>query len=466
MMKLLRALILAGSLTCLHGQEFVVWHTETDPNTLRALDNIARRFEKDHVGVSVRMMAVGWIDLYRKITLAVQTGELPALAQIEPFMAAYLRRQRLLQPIDDVIEGIGESDIYPSVIDLQEFDGHRYGIATALGISYYSYRKDLFQKAGIQSIPRSWDDYLAVLRKLSSEDRERAPLLLPANDLHMLLLFSELLASNDGSLFDNQGRPQFMDRKVLETLRFWEELAKLVPPQYRDSAYSDNFVHYAQDRALTLPVFFGRGTLQIERTAPEALRSPEIFALFPHIVGPSGKKAYATLDAEPWVIFQKSPQPAIAREFLKFFYRKDNYLEFCRSVPIHLTPIFRSLATGTDYTSDPMVQKWRPFFDYQIKMLQDDSVLPIFMARKQDRYLTSLFRLEDSHVVSDMLRAITVSGRTPEEATSLGLKAADQLNERPLPESRGPMSWIIGALFAAAVAAILLLARRILRTAK
>lgn len=465
-MKLLLALILAGSLACVDGQEFVVWHTETDPNTLTALDNIARRFEKDHKGVSVRMMAVGWIDLYRKITLAVQTGELPALAQIEPFMAAYLHRQGLLQPLDDVIGGIGASDIYPSVIDLQEFDGHRYGVATALGISYYSYRKDLFQKAGIQSIPHSWDDYLATLRKLSSVDSERAPLLLPANDLHMVLLFSELLASNDASLFDDQGRPQFMDRKVLETLRFWQELAKLVPPQYRNSAYSDNFVHYAQDRVLTLPVFFSRGTLQIDRTAPEALRSPEVFASFPHIIGPSGKKAYATLDAEPWVIFQKSPQPAIAREFLRFFYRKDNYIEFCRSVPIHLTPIFRSLATGADYTSDPMVQKWRPFFDYQIKMLQDDSVLPIFMARKQDRYLTSLFRLEGSHVVSDMLRTITVSGRAPEEAAKLGLKAAGELNERPLPEPRKTMTWIGASLAAAALAAILLLTRRFRRSAK
>jgi hypothetical protein len=114
-----------------------------------------------------------------------------------------------------------------------------------------------------------------------------------------------------------------------------------------------------------------------------------------------------------------------------------------------------------------MVQKWRPFFDYQIKMLQEDSVLPIFMARRQDRFLTSLFRLEGSHVVSDMLRAITVSGRTPEEAANIGLKAARELNERPLTESRNGMTWLIGVvLAAAAIAAIWLSARRVRRTAK
>src|SRR5262249_23766268 len=154
----------------------------------------------------------------------------------------------------------------------------------------------------------------------------------------------------------------------------------LVPEGLRNSPYGENFGHYAAGRSFSLPCFFGRGTTQIERTALEADRTPTSFAMFPHPVGPSGTTAYATLDAEPWVILKGAPHGDIARRFLEFFYRQDNYLKFASSVPIHLTPIFRSMATKGEYASLPLVQKWRPYFDYQIEMLDKDAVLPIFMA--------------------------------------------------------------------------------------
>src|SRR5687768_7212893 len=87
----LMLLLFATSYTAL-GKQLTVWHTETDPATIAAMDAIARRFEAENPGIKVQIISVGWADLYRKITVAIQSGEVPDVTQIEPFMAAYLHR--------------------------------------------------------------------------------------------------------------------------------------------------------------------------------------------------------------------------------------------------------------------------------------------------------------------------------------------------------------------------------------
>src|SRR6185312_15405433 len=303
-------------------------------------------------------------------------------------------------------------------------DGKRYGIATALGISYYSFRRDFLPVEASAHPPTTWSEYLQFVKQKQVNGHNAAPLLLPANDLHITLLFTELLASNGGSLFDASGKPDFSNPKVIETLRYWRDLFALVPQDLRNSPYSENFAHYSQGRSLTLPCFFGRGTLAIERSAPESDRSPDHFAMFPHIIGPSGTKGYATLDAEPWVILKRSPDPELAKKFLQFFYRKENYLVFSGSVPIHLTPIFQSLARSAEYTNLPLVRKWRPYHDYLIGMMDKGSVLPIFMARPEDRLRPELFNLEGSRVISTMVRDVTQRGITPEQATTEAMAKA------------------------------------------
>jgi multiple sugar transport system substrate-binding protein len=408
------------------GEKITIWHTESDPLTIAALDRIKVRFQEQNPGVKIEMVVAGWDDLYRKITLAISSGNTPDLTQIQPFMAAYLYKSGQLQPIDDLVNDLDLHDIFPAVRDLQLYDGKRYGIATALGISYYSFRIDLYPPDQHFIPPKTWDEFLRFMEKEKKLDPGMAPLLLPANDLHITLLFTELLASNDGSLFDSNGKPDFQNTRVIATLDYWKKLYNLIPGELQNSPYKENFTHYAQGRSFSLPCFFGRGLQQIERTALEDKRSPDSFAMFPHIIGPSGKKSYATLDAEPWVILKNSPNPSLAKKFLKFFYQEDNYMDFCTSVPIHLTPIFQSLAKGK-YRDIDFNKKWSQYYEYLLHMLDTESVLPIFMANPNDRFISELFKLEGSRVVSGMVRDVIFNGYTSHQAAARAMKKANEL---------------------------------------
>lgn len=443
------ALMLALAAAPARAEKLTVWHTENDPQTLAALEAIKKRFEATRPGLEVEMIFAGWDDLYQRLTIAIRSGKAPDLTQIEPFMAAYLHRAGQLTPLDDILGTEAIDDIYPALRDLQLFDSKRYGLPTAWGISFYSYRRDLLPTKG--ELPRTWEGYLKFVTSPEAAAQKRAPLLLPANNLHVTLLFTELLASNGGSLFDGRGRPDFKNPRVLETLRQWKAMYDLVPDDLRNSTYAENFVHYARGRSLSLPGFFGRGTTLIERQAPEEDRTPEKFSLLPYPVGPSGTRSYATLDAEPWVILKGSPNPELAREFLRFFYRPENYLEFCRSVPLHLLPVFKKMATSREYQADPHVRRWKPYYDQALAMMDEQRVLPIFMSKPEDRLNPGLFKLEGSQIILNMVRDVTVNGRSPEEAAEAATAKASSLLE-DLPgdaASGGSLSiwwWVGGAV--------------------
>ena len=53
-----------------------------------------------------------------------------------------------------------------SALNLYAFDGKYYGVATTFGAVGFWYNKDLFAKAGITETPKTWDDLMAVTKKL------------------------------------------------------------------------------------------------------------------------------------------------------------------------------------------------------------------------------------------------------------------------------------------------------------
>lgn len=388
-------------------------------------------FETAHPGVKVKQEGIAWGALSQKLTAALATGDVPDIIHLQPFMAASLHQKKLLVPIDDVVQSIGPSDIYPAVRDLQLFDGHYYGIAYAVGTTYFAYRKDWAQEKNL-AVPATWNDYLAFVRALTEDTNhdgqvDRYGVILPGGAPFFMDQFTvELIASNGGRLFDPQGRPTFTEQPVIETLRFWKELVKYAPPDWTSEDYAAQFRSFAAGRGATVPVTYARAARQIEKDAPQ-IADPEHFAVMLQPVGPSGKESYATIDCEPWAILAASKNVDAAKEFLKAYYRRASYLRFTSQVPIHLTPITKSLAESPDYLTLPAVKKWKPWQDKSFEVMSNGRTRPIFLAEDDDRNLPFLLELQGSRVLTDMVLAVTVEGRTPERAAADAQKKAEDL---------------------------------------
>src|SRR5256714_14740762 len=106
-------LALAVALPVAHAQKVIgVWHTETQPNSQEAVRNIAKRFEAKHPGVKVEVEALAWGDLEGKIMASLAAGTPPELSHGQPITGAALQSKGLRLPLDDVVQGLGEANIW------------------------------------------------------------------------------------------------------------------------------------------------------------------------------------------------------------------------------------------------------------------------------------------------------------------------------------------------------------------
>src|SRR6266699_868255 len=226
-------------------------------------------------------------------------------------------------------------------------------------------------------------------------------------DLNTKLLAA--LAANGGSWVDPKTwRPQLNSTAMVSTLEYLQKLNKYMPGGWSGQKYLDTLAALSTGKVSMVYLSGARTIGYIERYAPENMRDPDHFQpMFkPH--GPQGKKGVSALDGENWAVFTQSKYPNEAFEFLKLFYKREHYMKYCHSVPIHLTPIFKSMINDHEYLANARIQKWKSWHDFMVKGLNDNRFLPIGFSRPDDNVLPFLAELDGSGSVADLIIAVMV----------------------------------------------------------
>src|SRR3989441_13302496 len=94
--------------------------------------------------------------------------------------------------------------------------------------------------------------------------------------------------------------------------------------------------------------------------------------MWPKPSGRMGKAPLTQFDNEPWVFYADAPkeEKAAAKEFLRFFFKKENYRRYCDSVPVHLLSIFKEDFADPAYMNHPERKRWKPWLDAQLKWVE------------------------------------------------------------------------------------------------
>jgi multiple sugar transport system substrate-binding protein len=409
-------------------RELHVWHTEVEPQTVKTMqETCVAEFERTFPGFTVRQQALGWGDLNTKLLAALAAGSPPDLTHLNPFVTASLYTKGLLRPMDEVVRAIGESDIHEATLKLQHFDGRYYGLTHAMGGIFICERRDLREARGLRP-PETYDDVVAVAGALT-EPGKRYGMHMPGEKLYMgFILPAEWLASNGGGWVDPKTwRPQLNGRAMLETLEYLQRLNPYLPPGWSGQKYLDTLAALATGKVAMVYLSGARTIGYIERYAPEPMRNPETFGPVFKPRGPSGRKAIANMDGENWAVFTQSKYPAEAFEFLRLFYKREHYLRYCHSVPIHLTPIFKSMMTDPEYLSHPRIKKWRSWHDFMMAGLRANRFLPIGFSRPEDKLLPFMAELEGSGIVADLVVDAMASGKAPKAEADRAQRRAEEL---------------------------------------
>ena len=353
---------LAGTAAAQPVKTVRVWHTETEPQTIKAFNDIARRFEAKHPGVKIEAEGLAWGDLEGKIMAALAAGARRSCrtASRSPARRCSRRTCCCRSTTSSRRSARTTSGIRSSASAI--VDGKQFGLVHAAGTSLLIYRKDLADKAGLKP-PKTWADLIANAKALTHDKQDGKVdiygITLPGDNLFINIMLGELIKANGGALFDKSEQAADDRQEDDRDARFWRELVKYAPPGWEGHGYLQTFQNLYGQKAAMMFHGYGRGAGMIEKFAPKEMANDKTFDVWVKPHGPSGTEPAAQVDEEPWMLFKDAKNTKEAVEFLKFFYQDDNYLEYVATVPIHLFPITKSLRNSADYQNsrdDPALE--------------------------------------------------------------------------------------------------------------
>lgn len=128
--------------------------TDINDTTLR---DFVDKFEKENPNIKVKCEAVG--DYYSVAQTRASGGALPDVSYLMPTLTEK-EWGDFYVPLDD----LDISDFYFK--DLYTYDGHLYAVPIQMNYSGIVYNKKTFAKAGIDTLPKTLDEFYAMCQKL------------------------------------------------------------------------------------------------------------------------------------------------------------------------------------------------------------------------------------------------------------------------------------------------------------
>src|SRR5579859_4765855 len=173
---------------------------------------------------------------------------------------AYYAQRGLLEDLSSDWSKNGWSQQYASVKDASTYKGKQY--AAPLGYDAYGffYHKDLFEKAGIKSEPKTWEEFLDACKKLKASGV--APIAVAARDSWTLAAWFDYLDLRlNGNAFHQKlmaGEVPYTDPRVKKVYTTWKQLLD-------DKDFIDNSLSYDLDAAQPF-LFQGKAAMMLMGT--------------------------------------------------------------------------------------------------------------------------------------------------------------------------------------------------------
>ena len=183
-------------------------------------------FAREHPGLRVEVQAIPWTAAHEKLLTAYAADAMPDLLQLGntwiPEFAA-LEALEPLQPRIDASAAVDIADYFPGILDTNVVDGQLLGVPWYVDTRLLYYRRDILRDAGVVEVPRTWDEWAAVMDAVQrNAGPGRYAILLPLNEFEPQL--SLALQQDDPLLRDGGTRGNFDSPGFRSALAFYARI--------------------------------------------------------------------------------------------------------------------------------------------------------------------------------------------------------------------------------------------------
>lgn len=196
-----------------------------------------------------------------------------------------------------------------------------YGVQMFPWVVGFFYNKDLFEQAGIQETPETWEDFMTDCEKLKKKKINAVT----CDDAYMTLIPNNYLARLVGSekiaeMSENASDPAWQSEEVKKTFAEMEKLSEFMSPQTATNKYPAGQQEFALGEAA---MYLNASWMPAEVAETAGEDFPWGFFAFPQVEGGVEDKGYASVGGVPMAVYSESKNPEAAKEFLRYMVSKE-----------------------------------------------------------------------------------------------------------------------------------------------
>jgi multiple sugar transport system substrate-binding protein len=211
-----------------------------------------KEFEKEYPTIDVVFEPVGSGQAREKLLTQIAGGNAPDTAFVDAGLVQDLASRGALVNLDGYIAGsdvVSAEDYVEGFRNTALYEGSMYGLPFDGETTGLFYRTDLFQQAGIEEPPKTWEEFEQTAAELTN----------PAENQYGVAMFSSEAAyyfypwlwQAGGDVLTSDGQHMALDSpEAIRAAEFYVDLAqKYAPPDYLPSNSWDGRVTFASGKA-------------------------------------------------------------------------------------------------------------------------------------------------------------------------------------------------------------------------
>jgi multiple sugar transport system substrate-binding protein len=332
------------------------WSPQSAPAQLAAYKFQIAQFEAAHPGVKVNFEPTSDEGYPAQMAAAYASGEVPDIVtHIPSFAVASYFDKGLVEPFDDVIKAIGPEKYYPNANKTYEI---KPGTFTGTGIGNtaadnFWVRKDLMEKAGIDQIPRTWDEMRAALKKMQGGGIYGAPLPFARNSATAFVV-TTLIHGAGGQMFTPDLQVAIASPETEHALEFYKSLKEYCPPGATNYSWGEMITGFVSGATAT-GYYAGRVLVNVNNQNP-AIADKITCTLYPTI---SKDVPQGSVNDFPSVFIPKGTKNLdLAKKFAASLFDPEGYIKQLLAAPGHVLPVLKTIGENPTYLADPIIKKY------------------------------------------------------------------------------------------------------------
>lgn len=310
-------------------------------------EELVKQFEEQNPEYEADLQVINWNNIDQQVKTMVQTGQQPDILNINHF--ADFAADDLLRPAETLLSDEIQADLLPNFVEDATLDGTQYGIPFIASSRLFTYNKELFEQAGINAPPETWNELLDAAKKIEALGDGVVGYGLPLGPEEAQAESSLWFYSAGGDWTDGNGNWTIDGPQNVEALEFLNTLvdAGVTQPNPATTNRTDLYNVFGEGKigmlngAVFLPAVLEAGDFDVELGV----------APIPGQDGPVEE----TLGVQDYLMaFDNEGNEEAVSAFFDLFYRPENYVAFLEAEGF--LPVTQS--ASEELQADPALQPY------------------------------------------------------------------------------------------------------------